>query len=45
MASKSMATKRKRSKRDSRMGRKRKAALRANGTTQKPQSLFGDSQK
>lgn len=42
MASKSIATNIKRKNRDRSMGKKRKAALRANGTTQKPQNLFGD---
>ncbi len=43
MASKTIATEKKRSKRDSKMGRKRKAALRAKGTTKKPKDLFGDN--
>jgi len=42
MASKSIATGIKRSNRDARMGKKRKAALRAKGTTKKPKVLFGD---
>lgn len=45
MASKTMATENKRAKRDSRMGRKRKAALRANGSTKSPAALFGDEKK
>lgn len=45
MASKTIATESKRQKRDARMGRKRKAALRANGTTKTPAALFGDEQK
>lgn len=42
MASKTIATETKRSNRDSKMGKKRKAALRSNGTTKKPKDLFGD---
>lgn len=45
MASKSFATETKRKRRDARMGKKRKADLRANGTTQKPAELFGDEKK
>lgn len=45
MASKSIATNTKRSNRDRSMGKKRKAALRANGTTKKPAVLFGDEKK
>lgn len=45
MASKTIATENKRSKRDSRMGRKRKAALRSKGTTKSPKVLFGDEKK
>jgi hypothetical protein len=42
MASKTIATETKRSNRDARMGKKRKAALRTKGTTKKPKVLFGD---
>lgn len=45
MASKTFATELKRKKRDARMGRKRKASLRANGSTKTPEALFGDEQK
>jgi hypothetical protein len=45
MASKTFATESKRKKRDSRMGKKRKAALRAKGSTKSPKALFGDVKK
>jgi hypothetical protein len=45
MASKTFATELKRKRRDARGGKKRKAALRANGTTKKPAALFGDEKK
>lgn len=42
MASKTKATELKRMKRNSGMGKKRKAKLRNKGTTQSAKSLFGD---
>ena len=38
-----MATEPKSTNTDARMGKKRKAALRADGTTKKPKVLFGDA--
>lgn len=43
MASKTFATELKRKKRDAGMGKKRKAALRAKGTTKSPKVLFEDN--
>jgi hypothetical protein len=45
MASKTIATENKRHRRDARMGKKRKAALRAKGSTKSPKALFGDENK
>lgn len=42
MASKTKRTEMKRTRRDARMGTKRKAALRTKGSTKSPKELFGD---
>jgi hypothetical protein len=45
MASKTIATENKRSRRDAGMGKKRKAALRSKGSTKSAKVLFGDEKK
>ncbi len=45
MASKTFATEFKRSRRDARMGKKRKASLRSKGSTKSAAVLFGDKKK